>query len=62
MQVLIRRLLRLFQPSELTAGRAGLAVAIVTVVVTVAAGLVIWLFDREEFRPSAAASGGRSRR
>jgi len=36
-------------PSELTAPRAGMAMAVVTVLVTVAAGLLIWTFDREEF-------------
>jgi voltage-gated potassium channel len=49
MEALRRSAMRLFRPSELTAGRAGLAVAVVTVFVTVTSGLLIWLVDRDEF-------------
>ena len=35
--------------SPTTAGRAGRAIALTTVVVAVAGGLLIWLLDKEEF-------------
>jgi voltage-gated potassium channel len=41
--------MRLLLPSDVTARRAGVAVAVVTVAATVVGGLLIWLVDRDEF-------------
>jgi voltage-gated potassium channel len=43
------RALRLLLPSDLTARRAGVAVAVVTVLVTLGGGFLIWIVDRDEF-------------
>jgi voltage-gated potassium channel len=44
-----RRAVRWLLGQPLTARRAGQAIAVVTVVVTVLSGVVMWLVDRDEF-------------
>jgi voltage-gated potassium channel len=36
-------------PNDLTARRAGRAIALITIGVTIAGGIVMWLVDREDF-------------
>ena len=43
------RVLERLQGRPLTARRAGRAVAVVTIIVTVLSGVAIWLVDRDEF-------------